>query len=180
MPSPAIRSSLEIANWFFKKSDIDDVHLENSKLHHLLFLSQMHYALTHNMQHLFPAVFICDQDGFQEPNIAHILSFGMPLMNFPKFNNDISSFLNLIWQKYASLSNPELTNIIKSSEIYQNNFNKNKTTIIEHNNICQSLKSFSNKKTAYEPSSKRKVLISQNGPVVVSKWQPRKLSSTSN
>ena len=102
MPSPAIKSALEVVNWFFRQADVDDTCLENNKIQHLLFLSQVHYALSHNMQHLFPAVFTCNDNGFQEPNIAHILSFGLPLMNPPKINNELSNFLNLIWQKYSA------------------------------------------------------------------------------
>lgn len=177
MPSPVVNSALEVANWFFRQADADDICLEDSKLQHLLFLSQVHYALGHDMHYMFPASFVCNNNGFQEPNIAHILSLGMPFMSVPKFNDEISAFLKLIWQKYSPLSEQELMSQIKLSEAYKNNFLKNKNNIVEHENICQLFKNSLGKKNTSETTNTRKVLISQNGPVVVSQWKPRKLKS---
>ena len=174
---PAINSSLEAANWFFRRADKDDCYLENDKLHQLLFLAQVHFALNNNMEYLIPSLFICDERGFSEPNLAKILNYGLPLMEAPSFADKINSFLELIWQKYSPISSIDLAEFIKNSDSYIDNYQTGKRTIVSLEEMAQKFKSRLNPHT-FSPagaSKNRKILISQNGPVMVSAWQPRKL-----
>ena len=182
MSLSAISSSLDAANWFFRRADKDDSYLENDKLHQLLFLAQVHFALSNNMEYLIPALFICDERGFTEPNLAKILNYGMPLMEAPAFAEKINSFLELIWKKYSSMSNRELSEFIKSSDAYIDNYQTGKKNIVALESMAQNFKSSLNPRSFSKAgtSNSRKILISQNGPVMVSAWQPRKLGTQKN
>ena len=182
MSLPAISSSLEAANWFFRRADKDDHYLENDKLHQLLFLAQVHFALNNNMEYLIPSLFVCDERGFFEPNLAKILNYGMPLMEAPTFAEKINSFLELIWQKYSPMNCQELADFIKNSDSYLDNYQTGKKNIVALEDMAQKFKSSLNPRSFSKAgaSGNRKILISQNGPVMVSAWQPRKLGSKNN
>ncbi len=176
MSVPAINSSLDAANWFFRRADREDFVLENDKLQHLLFLAQVHYALNNNMEYLMPSLFICDERGFSDPNLSRILVHGLPLMNEPAFSGRINRFLELIWQKYFPKSNRELSEFIKNSDSYIENYHSGTANIVPLPEMAQKFKSSLNPRSfSRAGSSRRKMLISQNGPVMVSAWQPRKL-----
>lgn len=179
MSVPAINSSLEAANWFFRRADRDDRYLENDKLQQLLFLAQVHFALNNNMNYLIPGLFVCDSQGFSEPNLTQILSHGLPLMEEPVFSAQINSFLELIWKKYSPMSTAELSEFIKNSDSYADNYLPGKKNIVPLEEIAEKFKTSLNPRSFSRAgtSSKRKILISQNGPVMVSAWQPRKLGS---
>lgn len=180
MSLPAINSSLEAANWFFRRADQEDRCLENDKLQHLLFLAQVHFALNNNMNYLIPGLFVCDDRGFSEPNLSRILTFGMPLMEAPAFSGNINSFLELIWKKYFPMSGSELSEFIKNSDSYADNYQPGKKNIVPLEEMAQKFKTSLNPRSFSRAGSsgKRKILISQNGPVMVSQWQPRKIGST--
>ena len=182
MPLPAISSSLEAANWFFRRADKDDCYLENDKLHQVLFLAQVHFALNNNMEYLIPSLFICDERGFSEPTLAKILSYGLPLMAPPSFSEKINSFLELIWKKYSSMNTAELSEFIKNSDSYIDNYQTGKKNIVALEEMAQNFKSSLNPRSFSKAgtSKGRKILISQNGPVMVSAWQPRKLGPKNN
>lgn len=55
MSVPAVNSALDVANWFFKQAEREEIYLENEKVQHLLFLAQVHYALLNNKDYLSPA-----------------------------------------------------------------------------------------------------------------------------
>ena len=180
MNIPAADSVLDIANWFFKKSEKDCWYLDDCKVQHLLFLAQLHYALEHDRRYLAPACFIADENGFSEPTLGHFLDFGRPLMASPRLDEKITLFLEKIWKKYALLNLSELTEIIKSSRGYKDNYVVGNKNIVD---ILSLIADFSAnagiiKSTDVSQSNAKKILLSQNGPVVVSKWQPRKLSAT--
>ena len=179
MSSADIRTVFDIATWFFKRADKDDVYLNNDKLQHLMFLSQIHFALTNNNNHLFYGTFICTPQGFEEPNLAQILKFGLPLIETTKFDKHINNFLDLIWQKYFPLSANELSTFIKNSDSYIDSYNIEKNIPLHLEELCHKFKSNLKKESSSlsSTSNKQKVLISQNGPVVVSQWQPRKVNS---
>lgn len=122
MSVPAVNSALDVANWFFKQAEREEIYLENEKVQHLLFLAQVHYALLNNKDYLSPSLFICDDNGFTEPNLAKTLSFGRPLMNRPDFPTQLNSFLTLIWKKYSPLSIRDLSSFIKNSPTYLDNY----------------------------------------------------------
>lgn len=178
MPIPAINSAFDVANWFFKKSDSEGLYLESEKLQHLLFLAQMHYALLNENEYLFPSLFICDHTGFVEPTLQKALSFGRPLMEAPEFSSEINEFLNLIWQKYSPMSIKALAEFIKNSASYNECYQSGRRNIIDIHDFASGFKSSLNA-SAFNQSksaSPKKILLSQNGPVVVSKWSPRKLT----
>ncbi len=179
MSMPAINSALDAANWFFRRADRDDAFLENDKLHHLLFLAQVHFALNNNMEYLIPSLFICDERGFSEPAMVQILQHGLPLMEAPAFLDKINSFLELIWKKYSPMSSTELSEFIKNSDSYADNYLAGKKNIVPLEEMAQKFKTSLNQRSFSRAGAarQRKILISQNGPVVVSAWQPRKLDS---
>lgn len=179
MSAPAINSVLEGADWFFRRAEQDGQYLENDKLHHLLFLAQVHYALANNMNFLIPGLFVCDNQGFSEPNLARILSFGLPLMAAPQFSEQINAFLELIWKKYGAMSVPDLARFIKNSDSYADSYQSGKKNLVSLEEMADKFKTSLNPRSLSRAgtSSKRKILISQNGPVMVSAWQPRKIGS---
>lgn len=178
MPTPAINSAFDAANWFLKKSESEGFYLEPEKLQHLIFLAQMHYSLPNDGNYLFPSLFICDHSGFVEPTLQKALSFGRPLMEIPEFSEPINNFLDLIWQKYSPLSIKALADFIKKTSGYTKHYQSGRRNIVDVSNIAFEFKdnlrneSFNQSKG----NAPKKILISQNGPVVVSQWSPRKLS----
>ena len=182
MSSNHIKSIFEIADWFFRRADQDDVYLDKEKLQHLMFLSQVHYALTNNFKPLFAGFFICTKLGFEDPNLSQILNFGLPLMAKPDFEKSINTFLEVIWQKYSVLSNLELSNFIKNSDSYLDNIETSSPLSLSLEELTTKFRNNLKRETTSISSStsQTKVLISQNGPVVVSKWQPRKVNTSNS
>ena len=179
MPAPAVNSSLEAANWFFRQAEKECLLLENEKLHHLLSLAQIHFALTHNFDYLMPSLFVCDENGFSDPTLSHALSFGRPLMPLPRLSPEADAFLSLIWKKYASLSIRDLGEFIKNSQSYADNYQPGRKNVVS---LYEMASKFKNSLTPenFRQARKampKKIMISQNGPVVVSQWQPRKLNA---
>lgn len=171
MIKSAAKSALDVANWFFKKAEASRIYLEEDKLHPLIYLAQTHYALKYDMQYLIPGLFICDNDGFFEPNLKKILEFGMPLMGEPELQRDTKEFLELLWHKYAAKNAFELIGIIKDTPAYRKCHVKDETILLTLEDMTQ------NFGAPAEPRTAKKIRISQNGPVVVSEWQPRKLNA---
>lgn len=171
MTKSAAKSALDVANWFFKKAEASRVYLEEDKLHPLVFLAQAHYALKNGMQYLVPGLFVCDNGGIFEPNLKKILEFGMPLMGEPELSNEVKEFLELVWHKYAAKNAFELIGIIKASPAYRKHHVKDETVLLTLEDMAQ------NFGAPTEPQTAKKIRISQNGPVVVSEWQPRKLNA---
>lgn len=180
MPAPVINSALDAANWFFRRAESDKVFLDNDKLQLLLFLAQVHYALGNNLEYLFPSLFVCDDHGFSEPTLAAILPHGLPLMDTPRFADKINAFLELIWKKYALIGNNELLSFIKNSDSYIDNHRHGQKNLVSLVEMAQKFKSALNPRSISRAgtSVQHKIRISQNGPVMVSAWQPRKLDSS--
>ncbi|MBE6445295.1 MAG: hypothetical protein E7019_04505 [Alphaproteobacteria bacterium] len=162
-----ISSVFEISDWFFRRADKDDKYIDNDKIQQMLLMAQIHFVINNNSL-LFPAIFVYKNNKITEPNLAKILEFGLPLIPTPRFDNKISDFLELIWQKYSPLETKDLNKII-SSHI------QTQQQIISIECFVQSFKSQQNQKSSKE---NKKVLISQNGPVIVSQWKPRKINNT--
>jgi len=91
-------------------------------------------------------------------------------MNEPSFPRKINEFLELIWQKYATKNTFELISLIKDSQVYQKHHVKDEITLLTLDEMTQYFG------MPVESKTTQKIRISQNGPVVVSKWQPRKIS----
>lgn len=166
-----IPSSLDISFWFCQKSERNGTILSNAKLQHLLFLSQMHYLAKHKT-FLFPSLFVCDKNGFSDNTIRTIMAHGLPLMSPPSFDAQTASFLEEIWQKYGLQSENTLQKIIISTDSYKHFYKSGEETIA--NPACFT-DSVSPKQLLNTTKSQEKIMLSQNGPVKVSAWFPRKL-----
>lgn len=171
-------SAIDAAYWFLNRANKDGLTLEDEKIHHLLFLAQVHFAAANNMELLMPSLFMCGDEGFFEPNLAVMFALGHPYMPPKKLAEKAEVFLEDIWNKYAKLPLKELTFMIKSNPAYRNCYavgSKNivplKTTVekfVKNSNISDTNHTYA--------GNRKKISYSQNGPVVVSKWNPRKVS----
>ena len=93
-------------------------------------------------------------------------------MQVPKFNKDISYFLEDIWNEFSSLSVLECKKIATNLPIYIEHYKKGQHTIVNFDAIGKS------DSITIKPNitPRGKILLSQNGPVIVSKWSPRKIN----
>ena len=165
MTIPATDTAIDIAYWFFNRAEKDGIYLETEKMQHLLFLAQIHFAMAYNMQILVPSLFVCNKDGFFEPNLKRM------------FAAKIDSFLESIWNKYGKTSLIGLEKLIKSNSAFKENCIAGTINVIDLKAVVDSFIKSSKaaqKNNAFS-NNRKKVLLSQNGPVVVSKWQPRKI-----
>lgn len=175
MNASAVDSAIDVAYWFFDRAEADKQLLEEEKLQPLLYLSQVYYARTYNGATLMPSLFICDESGFYEPNIKKILTLGRPFMPRAKFDKTVNNFLEEIWDKYGTSSISSLEKTVKDSLLYRNKYKKNTKTLVENKTIVEFLNKDSRIFESEGEKNTTKVLLSQNGPVVVSRWQPRKI-----
>lgn len=146
-------------------------------MQHLLFLAQIHFAMAYNMQILVPSLFVCNKDGFFEPNLKRMFAMGRPFMPPVKFPAKIDSFLESIWNKYGKTSLISLEKLIKSNSAFKENCIAGTINVIDLKAVVDSFIKSSKaaqKNNAFS-NNRKKVMLSQNGPVVVSKWQPRKI-----
>lgn len=184
MQTSAVNSSLEVASWFLNKAQDEGQILEHEKLQHLLFLAQFHYLSTHSEVLLMPSLFVHEHHTCFEPNIAKLHRAGF-LADFPiRFDDEINDFLNKIWKIYAYLSTHQLNDVI-SEHLSRLNLPESHKIIIDFKTLIEKFKTHSkiNSKPAGMAQAmtssatwSSKIMLSQNGPVIVSKWKPRKLS----
>lgn len=177
MNNQAITSSLDITNWLCQKADSQGIILGENKIQHLLFLAQIHFALKSG-QFLMPSLFVCGRTGFYEPTIRTILSFGLPLMEKPRFSAEINDFLELIWHKYGLQEDSQLNRFVISLECWKHFYRPEEETIVNPMHFTDSFAGSIQGSLEKNESKKSKILISQNGPVKVSAWNPRKLGSS--
>lgn len=172
---PAV-SPLDVADWFFKKADTENVRISDDKIQHLLFLSQMHFALKER-KYLMPALFVCDRSGFYEASVRSILKFGFPLMPNSKLSRPVNAFLELIWQKYASLADAGLKDFVCTLECWKQSYLEGQENIVDAV-ACTDSFTASLQKVSNGSHEKTKIMLSQRGPVKVSAWMPRKLNGS--
>lgn len=182
MAGSATNSAIEVAYWFINKAEQENSRLEDEKLQHLLFLSQIHFALKNNMELLMPSLFVCGEDGFFEPNLNVMFSQGRPYMPPKSLPEKIEDFLGKVWKRYASLSAKELNLMIKSNPAYQTCYIRGTQNIAPLKTVVESFVKDPDTATysSTRTTANKKVSYSQNGPVVVSQWKPRKISSKNN
>ena len=125
-----------------------------------------------------PTLFICADSGFYNADIKSIMKFGLPLMGKSNFTSSISDFLNLIWQKYGSHTDDQLDKFIFSLEAWKHNYRPENETVVNPINFIDSFANNIKNTKEKNINSKSKIMMSQNGPVKVSSWQPRKLKSS--
>jgi len=177
MAVPATDTAIDIAYWFFNRAEEDGLYLETENMQHLLFLAQVHYAMAYNMQMLTPSLFVCDHTGFFEPNLKRMFALGRPFMTPVKMPPKITAFLEEIWKKYGGLPLVRLEKIVKSSQAFKKNCMEGTINTVDFKSVIDSFIE-SGKKVQQNNAfsdNRKKVMLSQNGPVVVSKWQPRKI-----
>lgn len=179
MTTSAVNSAIEVASWFLDRAQKEEWCLESEKLQHLLFLSQFHYALDNNLSLLMPSYFMAVHNGFKEPNIEQVMVLTKGYLPTIRIPSEISSFLEKIWKVYGAMSIKQLSQIIRKHTNCLNDYNSNTKNIVEIKSLIENYKSHDNMEKAKDvrKNNEKKILISQNGPVVVSKWQPRKLEN---
>jgi len=173
MVASATSSSLDVAYWFFNRAEQDRIYLETEKLHHILFWAQNRYAQNNHHMILMPCVFLCDESGFFEPNLKRIFEHGRPFMPPVHFDAPISSFLEQIWNDFKNISPTQCKQMITQLPLYNEYFRQGVASIVPW-------EALSNSPAVSQPQPttpfRKKILVSQNGPVVVSPWAPRKVS----
>ena len=181
MTVPATDTAIDVAYWFFNRAEKDGLYLETDVMQNLLFLAQLHFAMSYNMQMLTPSLFVCDHSGFYEPNLKKMFAFGRPFMPSVKFPEKVENFLEAIWAKYGKMSLRNLQKITKNNTIFNEMYISGTLNTIDFEKVVKYFQSESNKTQKNNAlfDQKKKVLFSQNGPVVVSQWQPRKLDLNS-
>ncbi len=169
-----LETSVDAAYWFLDKADEDRLDIDEAKVQHLVFLAQFLYAEVYEKSMLMPSLFICCDEGIYEPNLKRILAQGRPFIPRTPFRPKTENFFNGIWKKYAGSSSRELEYLIKGSDIYLKNHVKGAKIVLDFKSVVESLNK--NSKISGNRDECRKILQSQNGPVVVSKWHPKKVS----
>lgn len=177
MADRMITSALDITNWLCKRAETDGHTLQEAKIQHLLFLAQIHFALKSG-HCLMPSLFVCGRSGFYEPNIRTIMQFGLPLMAQPDFDASVNDFLELIWQKYSHQDESSLNRFIISLDCWKQSYRPERDVIVDITRFTDSFAGAIKGKTNQDLSSQSsKIMLSQNGPVRVSAWHPRKLGT---
>ena len=176
MVYPVVESAVDVAYWLFDKASDTRSELDDYKMQQMLFLAQLLFAKTYNHEMMFPSLFICDENGFFEPNMQKILAQGRPFMPRAKFNARVNEFLEELWEKYAAMSSREMKNFILNSSVYAEFALKGKKRLVDFRDLTDFVRRQGNLMAEKENEDTRKVLLSQNGPVMVSKWKPRKVS----
>ena len=177
MTIQATDTAIDIAYWFFNRAEKDGIYIKKEKMQHLLFLARIHFAMAYNMQILVPSLLVCNKDGFFDPNLKRMFAMGRPFMPPVKFPAKIDSFLESIWNKYGKTSLIGLEKLIKSNSAFKENCIAGTINVIDLKAVVDSFIKSSKaaqKNNAFS-NNRKKVMLSQNGPVVVSKWQPRKI-----
>ena len=172
MYTSATNSSLEVAYWFINRAKSDNIYLETDKLQHLLFIAQQRYAQQNDSAMLMPSLFSCDDKGFFEPTLRSFFSQGRPYMPVFQLDRSVSVFLEQIWNEFYSLSVADCRKVITNTSLYESFYQKGSVSVVPFDVMS--------KKDTYTPQTSvpfhKKILLSQNGPVVVSQWAPRKIN----
>ena len=181
MQTAAADSSFEVISWFLNKAKRDDIFLDYRKLQHLLFLSQLHYQVSFPNSLLMPCVFAYGRNGYEEPSFAGIYSAGILPQVSVRLPHPTIQFLEKIWHIYSAMNASQLETLIQRRIGYPERKGQEKI-IPDLKTLVEKFKSSSKmiKDTApnqsNEENGSKKVMLSQNGPVMVSAWKPRKLS----
>ncbi len=177
MPRKSITSTLDVIGWFCSKASQNRRKLSPCQLQNMLFLAQMHHLSKHGRV-LMPTMFVCYNQGFYEPTTNIIINCGLPLLDNPVFEQETSMILESVWQKYSSLTEKELLTFITSLGCWTQFYHHSEETIVNPIDMIASfISSISGNKMS--SASKTKIRLSQNGPVQVSPWHPRKINNSS-
>ena len=169
MQISAADSSFEVISWFLNQAKKDDVFLDYRKLQHLLFLSQLHYQASFPDSTLMPCVFA--YAGIL-PQVSIRLSY------------TTIQFLEKVWHIYSAMNASQLETLIRH-RIGTPERKGQEKIIPDFKTLVEKFKSSSKMNKSSVTTEKnnsvnttKKVMLSQNGPVMVSAWKPRKISET--
>ena len=107
--------------------------------------------------------------------LQRIFSQGRPYFSIKKLDISANICLEEVWSKYSFMSIKELKNFVKNTVLYNDLYTEGKNNIF---NVIDFLDKFRQQYSVMGMDTK-KMLFSQNGPVLVSKWNPRKVNETS-
>lgn len=99
--APAVRSTLDVSDWFVARADSANCFLPALKLQQLLYLAQIEFAKANGGQKLIPATFLAATSGPLEPTIYHIYESGAENLQTRYPEPEIESFLMGIWGTYG-------------------------------------------------------------------------------
>jgi hypothetical protein len=175
MDTSATNSALDVAYWFIYRAEKENMHLETEKLHYLLFVSQYDFAKRYPDTMLMPCVFLCDEYGFFEPTLKKMFSQGRPFMPPVSLNVKLSDFLENIWQKNKLISLSQCRETMIKLPLYHSCYLKDHSAVVTWSILKNSILDSAFTSNS-QPAFRKKILVSQNGPVVVSQWAPRKIT----
>lgn len=170
MPKIAAPSAFDVAYWFLQFAEKKQIFIEDEKLHHLLFLSQLIYMQRHGNEILFPSMFIATKKGFLEPNLLKVFAQGHPFMPNIKIDEKISVFLEQIWDKYGNLPLLDLRSTVTQSQAFKSCYDEKNLIAVDMKQIADLFK------LDKEQAPQSRIRMSQHGPVMVSQWSPRKVN----
>lgn len=181
MQTTAADSSFEVISWFLNKAKRDDIFLDYRKLQHLLFLSQLHYQISFPDSVLMPCVFAYGRNGYEEPSFAGIYSAGILPQVSIRLTHTTIQFLEKIWHIYSAMNASQLETLIRQrigapQHQGQKKIIPNFKTLVEKFKSSSKMTKDSATNQSQDKNGSKKVMLSQNGPVMVSAWKPRKLS----
>ncbi len=168
----ALASAVDAAYWFLQYAENNHLHLEDEKLHHLLFLAQMSYLKLHPDEVLFPAMFLVSEKGFFEPNLLKIFANGHPFMPPVKLADKLHPFMQNTAQQFAQKPLLDLRDEVLQTEAFKNCFKNKEIAAVD---ISQ-LEKFAQDEPAPFKNNSR-IRLSQRGPVFVSPWKPKKINA---
>lgn len=171
MTAQIVNSAIHVAGWFVNKAAKNKANLSYIKLQNMLFLAQLNHWLASG-KILMPSMFVCCENGFYEPNVKLALKGGTTLDN-GVFRDEEIELLENVWQKYAKISDDDVLAQICGLGLWKNNYRADEEIIVNP------LEYTAGRKTMYQHGKKEtkgKVRLSQNGPVEVMPWKPRKIN----
>lgn len=171
MTAKSINSAIHFAAWFVQKAAGSSKKLSHVKLQNMLFLAQLHQGIS-NGEILMPSMFVCCDKGFYEPNVRLALKQGLAL-EMGSFIKDELDLLESVWDKYEHLSEEELLNQVCNLSLWKNSYQVNKDVIV---NPLEYTAHIDRDDKPKKSENKAKIRLSQNGPVKVSPWRPRKIN----
>lgn len=171
MTAKSINSAIHFAAWFVQKATKSGKKLSHIKLQNMLFLAQLQHGVSCGGV-LMPSMFVCYQDGFYEPSVKLMFKSKIPLEEgfFKRSEEDL---LETVWNKYSSLSDDELLTQVCALSLWKNNYKVDNEVIVNPMEYTTNLPKNS---VAKKAESGAKIRLSQNGPVEVSPWRPRKIN----
>ena len=135
MTVPVVKSTLDVALWFFDQGRREDLHVPAQKLQRLLWIAQALYAAETHGRMLMPAVFIAEETGPTEPTVFHIFEDSRPPIAINKMTPEAENFLHRIWRKYGHHSAEYLNRMMAHSDVYRRAWRKEPGTVIPFNAI---------------------------------------------